>query len=185
MRNFVNVVLALASVSFLAVSGTDAMARKVSIGGTHSPGDIKKACDAVGGVYEGADSKGHYGCANLDKGTEVNCNSDGKCSGTVPSRTVPRGSIVDKLHGGKPVSASGGSGTTHKPRPGVGSVAVGTRKPARNSGPSKPSASAGAAGNKQHAVVRDHRHDSSGFDGDVHDHRSKHGGIQEGSGRRR
>jgi hypothetical protein len=156
MRNLVNVVLALASVSFLAVSGTDALARKVSIGGTHSPGDIKKACDSAGGVYEGADNKGNYGCANLDKGTYVNCNSDGKCSGTVPSRTVPRGSIVDKLHGGKPVTASGGSGTTHKPRPPVGSVAVGTRKPARNSEPSKSSASVNAAGTKQQAGAHKH-----------------------------
>ena len=154
MRNFIGIGLALASVSFLALSGTDAMARKVSIGGTHSPGDIKKACDSVGGVYTGADSKGNYGCTNLDKGTVVNCNSDGKCSGTVPARTVPRGSIVDKLHGGKPVSASGGSGTTHKPRQPVGSVAVGTRKPARNSEPSKPSVE--AAGNKQHAGAHKH-----------------------------
>ena len=65
---------------------SDVYAKTVSIGGTHSRAEIGKKCDAVGGVKVGTGAKsGGFGCENLDKGTSVNCNSKGQCTGWVPS----------------------------------------------------------------------------------------------------
>jgi hypothetical protein len=69
----------------LAVPMTDVSARSVSIGGNHSRAEIAKKCDAVGGVKSNTGGKkGSYGCDNLDKGTSVHCDANGKCTGWVP-----------------------------------------------------------------------------------------------------
>jgi hypothetical protein len=65
----------------------EANAKKVSISGTHTRAEIAQKCDAVGGVKSNTGgTSGGYGCENLDKGTSVNCNEQGQCTGWVPSK---------------------------------------------------------------------------------------------------
>jgi len=82
MRKFVVIIIALATLGFLA--GV-ASAGKVSISGTHSREEIKATCDSVGGEYlEGRDIYGCWnGCGDVKAGCSVNC-KDGKCEGQCP-----------------------------------------------------------------------------------------------------
>ncbi len=60
-------------------------ARTFSLSGKHSRAEIASKCDAAGGVKSNTSGKsGKYSCNNLDKGTSVDCNANGKCTGTVP-----------------------------------------------------------------------------------------------------
>ena len=78
------VIFALASSTILV---EEASATTVSISGTHSKGEIKKACGAVGGMsIEGQGGVG-YGCFNPNKNTTVACNNKGVCTGYVPHQT--------------------------------------------------------------------------------------------------
>jgi hypothetical protein len=115
-------ILAFSFVAFgtLALSGTPATAKEVSISGTHSAGEIRDKCDAAGGVYSGPGSKG-YGCANSDKGTQIRCDNKGHCVGFVPRTTSPGSGIVNIMRGGThPVSATGGKTPTGKQPVGKG-----------------------------------------------------------------
>lgn len=77
-RIFGLVLLALFAVS-------EASAKQVHIGGTHSRSDIAKKCSDVGGQPTNTTGKsGPYGCVNFNKSTSVNCDSHGHCTGTVP-----------------------------------------------------------------------------------------------------
>ncbi len=58
------------------------LAEKVNLSGTHSRGEIKRACKGVG-TYHSTEG-GSYGCINGEKGTSIKCSSDGKCTGSVP-----------------------------------------------------------------------------------------------------
>ena len=91
--------VAVVSILISFVVFTDpALAKKVSIGGTHSIGEIKGKCAAIGGLFD-TNSSGGYSCANVGKGT-VSCDAKGKCTGWVPGRQVPNGGLTGVLNGG-------------------------------------------------------------------------------------
>jgi len=71
----------------------EANAEKVSIRGKHTRAEIAQKCAAVGGDALGVENKsGDYACFNPNKGTNVQCNEKGKCTGYVPRAggTPPR-----------------------------------------------------------------------------------------------
>jgi hypothetical protein len=76
-----------------------AVARRVTIGGTHSSGEIKAKCAAVNGVFTSGSAG--YGCTNDSNGfTSVSCDAKGRCHGWVPGRKVPKGGLTGVLGGG-------------------------------------------------------------------------------------
>src|SRR5215217_4726616 len=88
MRRFLTMIIALATLSFLA--GV-ASAGTVQISGTHSESDIKSTCAAAGGSY--TTNGNAYGCLNTcgNDLCSVSC-IGGKCLGTCPKcgeRRVP------------------------------------------------------------------------------------------------
>ncbi len=95
MHSLVAVVVIL--ISFVVFTDP-ALAKKVSIGGTHSRGEIKGKCAAIGGLFD-TNSSGGYSCSNVGKGS-VNCDAKGKCTGWVPGRQVPNGGLTSVLSGG-------------------------------------------------------------------------------------
>ena len=115
MRSLVAFVSVLVSVVVL----TDpALARRVTIGGTHSSGEIKAKCAAVDGVFTSGSAG--YGCTNDNKGgASVSCDAKGKCIGWVPGRKVPKGGLTGVLSGGGGKTLSvrstrvGGTQATH------------------------------------------------------------------------
>jgi len=68
-------------VSFFAFTNP-ALAKRVTIGGTHSIGELKAKCAAVGGEFFGTRRSG-YGCNNDNKGTGVYWDAKGKCTSGV------------------------------------------------------------------------------------------------------
>ena len=98
-----------------------ALAKRVTIGGTHSAGEIKAKCAAQGGAFA-SESWGGYACVNTDKGTAVNCDAKGKCFGTVP-RQIPSGGLTGTSKGGTantgslPAMRVGGTQPTHGTQP--------------------------------------------------------------------
>jgi len=84
-------------VSFVAFMDP-ALAKRVSVGGTHSSGELKAKCAAIGGVFT-QESWGGSSCINSSKGTSVNCDAKGRCWGYVP-RPVPGGGLTGILNGG-------------------------------------------------------------------------------------
>jgi hypothetical protein len=87
----------------LALPTIPTLAKPVPISGTHGAGEIEQKCEGVG-VFSGGLKGGGYACNNLDKGTSVICNNNGKCTGNVP-RTMKGGSIDTIMRGGThPVS---------------------------------------------------------------------------------
>jgi hypothetical protein len=85
-----NLIAAGAIVATTLIAPSAAFAEKVDISGKHSREEIAEKCKAVGGV--GVNTKGTsggYGCENLDKGTSVDCDANGKCTGWVPARVTP------------------------------------------------------------------------------------------------
>lgn len=62
-------------------------AKTININGTHGRTEIAKKCEKGGGMfYSHSKAKGSgFGCTNIDKGTSVNCQSNGKCTGEVPA----------------------------------------------------------------------------------------------------
>lgn len=69
----------------LSIPMSAANARTVNISGKFTRAQIAARCDEVGGVKSNtAGKKGSYGCENFDKGTSVNCDANGKCTGWVP-----------------------------------------------------------------------------------------------------
>jgi hypothetical protein len=81
-------------VSFVAFTNP-ALARRVTIGGTHSIGELRAKCTAAGGMSF-SKSDGSYSC--LAKGL-VQCNAKGKCYGEVPRRQVPNGGRTGAVGG--------------------------------------------------------------------------------------
>lgn len=77
--------LAIASFA-LTISLSASHAKQVKISGTHTPGEIAKTCEKSGGTFHQGSKAigGAFGCTNIDKGTSVNCQSNGKCTGEVP-----------------------------------------------------------------------------------------------------
>ena len=70
----------------LILPATACMAKTVNIGGRHTPGEIANKCFKSGGSFFSKGGKGgFFGCSNDKKGTSVNCNTQGKCTGTVPN----------------------------------------------------------------------------------------------------
>jgi hypothetical protein len=109
---------ALVAVFVSFVVFTDpALARRVSIGGTHSSGELKAKCAAVGGDFT-RETWGGSSCTNSSKGTSVNCDAKGKCWGIVP-RQAPGGGLTGVLNGGAGKALSvrstrvGGTQATH------------------------------------------------------------------------
>jgi len=83
MSKLIRIATAAAVIGFMI---GDASARTITISGTHTRSEIAGKCDAVGGVKVGTGaSKGGFGCENLDKGTSVNCDAKGHCTGWVPN----------------------------------------------------------------------------------------------------
>ena len=71
-----------------------ALARNVSISGTHSAGEIKATCAREGGTYS-HDVQGDYQCA---KGpVVVACTKKGKCIGYGVDRRIPAGALGGML----------------------------------------------------------------------------------------
>ena len=104
-------------VSFVVFTDT-ALAKRVSVGGTHSAGEIAAKCAAQGGFFTGSDPSkrqkyGGYGCDNGTTG--IHCDLKGKCTGIVPRRTPPGGGNLGGA--GKALSVRstrvGGTQTTH------------------------------------------------------------------------
>ena len=83
MSKLLRIATAIVAIGFLV---GDAGAKTVNIGGSHTRGEIGKKCDSVGGVKVGTGAKsGGFGCENLNKGTSVNCDAKGHCTGWVPN----------------------------------------------------------------------------------------------------
>jgi hypothetical protein len=103
-------ILGLLIVAAVGLSPHAASATKIIIlSGTHSEGDVAKACAGVGG--KSWSSSGGYGCVNPSNGNNVSCNSNGKCTGQItrttggPSRPTLNGTL-----GSPPSSALSKSG---------------------------------------------------------------------------
>jgi len=89
---------------------TGASARHVfTLSGTYSRAQVKKDCDAVGGVYQS--DKGGYFCGSVTNGNSVNCNNRGKCTGSIPRQGRPRRTISGILHSPSGSLRSSGNGT--------------------------------------------------------------------------
>jgi hypothetical protein len=58
-----------------------------NLNGRHSPAEIKKACDSVGGDYS-TTAKGGYSCYNEKTDCVVTCSKSGSCSGGCATREV-------------------------------------------------------------------------------------------------
>src|SRR5690348_237817 len=68
-----------------------ALAKDITLSGTHSPGEIRKTCDDNGGTYYSGGGGNSYGCQG-QKGS-VSCDSNGKCTGSCAKcGTAQRGS---------------------------------------------------------------------------------------------
>lgn len=77
-----------------------AWAKPINIGGTHSPGEIRKTCEDNGGTYySGASSSGDYGCMNKDGSGSVVCDSNGKCTGDCKSCGAPQRGVSGGIKG--------------------------------------------------------------------------------------
>jgi hypothetical protein len=113
--------LSIAALSSFILFADAALAKRVTIGGTHSAGEIKAKCAAQGGAFA-SESWGGYACVNTDKGTAVNCDAKGKCFGTVP-RQLGSGGPTGTIKGGTanagslPATRTGGTQPTHGPLP--------------------------------------------------------------------
>jgi hypothetical protein len=84
----------------LAVLASPVWSKEVAIKGKYSRAQIASACDKVGGVKSNTSGKsGSYGCDNLDKGTSVHCDANGKCKGWVPMVAPPGNSLHGVLGG--------------------------------------------------------------------------------------
>lgn len=113
----------------LGLSCNGALAKKVSISGTHSAGQIEATCGNVGGVY--AQSRSGYSCTKLCGATgtsncSVSCNNRGKCTGTVPRGSGSPRTLAGILHPPSKLKAAGGRTS---PKHGRHTVAVGGVKP--------------------------------------------------------
>jgi hypothetical protein len=76
--------IAIATLAIGAFAG-ESLAKQIKIGGRHSRAEIAQKCDAIGGTKVGTGSKsGGYGCWNIKKDTQVECDSKGRCTGWVP-----------------------------------------------------------------------------------------------------
>jgi hypothetical protein len=111
MHSHVAVVATLISI---VVFTDPALAKKVTIGGTHSRGEIRGKCAAQGGLFTN-EKGGGYTCYAKNS---VTCDAKGKCSGSVPGRQVPKGGRTGVIGGAaKTVSFGatriGGTQATH------------------------------------------------------------------------
>jgi hypothetical protein len=122
---------------FVAIAvPTSASARHIiTLSGTYSRSQVKKDCDAVGGVYQ-SDSSGYF-CASTSNGNSVNCNNRGKCTGSIPRQSRPSRTIGGILHppsAGLSSSANDGAPNGHRPPVKFG----GFRAPSAASGDAQP-----------------------------------------------
>jgi hypothetical protein len=131
MRNLIVVALGLAAAG-LFPNASWAL-HKVSISGTHSRGELKGKCDAVGGSCGNCGgTKGSYGCDNPNAGTSISCTSGGKCTGWVP-RSVPPGrglgGILTPPTAGVKQTSGGQAGTRKGSVPGGVKATAGFNQP--------------------------------------------------------
>lgn len=133
------IALAVSALLATIVVPTSASARHVfTLSGTYSRSQVKKDCDAVGGVYQ-SDSGGYF-CASTSNGNSVNCNNRGKCTGSIPRQGRPPRTLGGLLH--PPSAGVRSSGNSAPPnRHGV---------PVKFSGFKAPS---GAGGNRQPTII--------------------------------
>jgi hypothetical protein len=116
MRKSVVFLIPFMTAGFIS-SGASA-ATVVSLSGSHSRGDIKGHCDAIGGSATGGIGKGGYGCMNGANGNSVSCDSHGHCKGVVSRQTGGggvRGTLAptagaNRTGGGSNVTESGQTG---------------------------------------------------------------------------
>jgi hypothetical protein len=91
-----SLMFSMAALAGFAVCADAALAKRVTIGGTHSRGEIRAKCAAQGGIFSN-DRGGGYNCAG-NKGF-VNCDAKGKCYGMVPGRQAPNGGRTGAIGG--------------------------------------------------------------------------------------
>lgn len=98
MRTSKQLAIGLALVVTAGIFAAPAFGAEISLG-QHSQGEIKDACNAVGGQLLGVSDSGSYGCENANKGTMILCNKDQQCTGYVPATTpATRKRILDSFH---------------------------------------------------------------------------------------
>jgi hypothetical protein len=120
-----------------ALSSVPTLAKNITISGTHSIGEIQQKCDAAGGYFSGGLKGGGYGCSNTDAGTQIICENNGKCKGSVPAATAPGNDLGNILRGGThPVSTTGGGSSGGKPAGNTHPVMSPPASAGANKGPS-------------------------------------------------
>lgn len=122
-----SLLLSAIALGALGLSCNAALAKKVSISGTHSAGQISSTCAKIGGAGGTfSQTSNGYQCVNQNNGILVSCNNKGKCSGDIPrSGRSPHtlGGILYQPSGNKL------SNTGTSPRRGMHPVKVGALKP--------------------------------------------------------
>ncbi|MGH7153704.1 MAG: hypothetical protein ACREF3_07215 [Acetobacteraceae bacterium] len=105
---FINAVGAIA-LAIASMLPTVASATRVSISGTWSRSQIKKDCDAAGGVCGNCQGKsGRYECELSPGGGSVYCTARGKCTGYVPRQRNPPHTLGGILHPPSGIKTTGG-----------------------------------------------------------------------------
>jgi hypothetical protein len=141
-----------AIISALALVGTPAAARTVTISGNHGAGEIQQKCEAAGGDFAGGLKGGGYGCMNGAKGTSIVCDNNGKCKGSVPAGQTGSGGVKGILQPPKTVGSEAPPGTPSKGKnpvvQGTRPVTVGNQQPT-SGGTSTIDRHSGGGGKKQ------------------------------------
>lgn len=110
------IVPALFAAAILVSTGAYAT-HKVTISGIVSRGQVKKDCDAAGGLCAGCNAKsGGYTCLVVQTGAGVDCTSKGKCTGYVPRKIHPTHTIGGILHAPSGGIKSSGATVMAKPK---------------------------------------------------------------------
>lgn len=149
---FINVVGAIA-LAIASMLPTIASATRVSISGTWSRSQIKKDCDAAGGVCGNCQGKsGQYECELSPGGGSVHCTARGKCTGYVPRQRNPPHTLGGILH--PPFGGVKSSGSNPPPK--------GYRRPARITGFKPPSGVKTMGGKSTPATITRHEEHHSG-----------------------
>jgi hypothetical protein len=69
----------------LGIPLSAACAKTIKLAGTHSRTEIHNKCKQSGGLpYNTKGKSGKYGCDGLTNSNSIDCNSNGKCTATVP-----------------------------------------------------------------------------------------------------
>ena len=134
-----------ASLTIMFVASSVAQSKEVKLGGLHRRAAVYAACDAVGGTKWSTGNR--YGCSNDKKGTSVTCTNGGECTGEVPGRTMPGGSLLQALTGGSGgVAVTSGSSQPSTSGGLLGDGLFGTGAGMGTTGPSATGSPAGGGG---------------------------------------